>query len=105
MEAAAAPLTAGKGDPAGVFGGLPPPVGSHQESTGDRQGDDPHDDEEERGDPLGGQPRRNTGPVSSVDGLTLPDQPDCQGTCREMTPSDKILPPNKSPPWSHESVF
>lgn len=78
----AAPLTAGEGDPAGVLGGLPAPVRRHQESTGDRQGDDAHDDEEERGDPLGGQPRRDTGAVSSVDGLTLPDQPHRQGACR-----------------------
>lgn len=70
-------------------------MGSHQESTGDRQGDDAHDDEEERGDPLGGQPRRNTGPVPSVDGLTLPDQPDCQGACREKTPLAKSPLPVK----------
>lgn len=86
FRARAAPLTAGKGDPAGVFGGLPAPVWSHQESTGDREGDDTHDDEEECGDPLGGQPRGNTGPVSSMDGLTLPNQPDCEGACGEKTP-------------------
>lgn len=56
---------------------------SHQESAGDREGNDAHYDEEERGDPLGGQPRRNAGPVPSVDGLTLPDQADCEGTCRD----------------------
>ncbi|KAF3846384.1 hypothetical protein F7725_003462 [Dissostichus mawsoni] len=27
----------------------------------------------------------DTGPVSPVDGLTLPDQTDCEGTCREIT--------------------
>lgn len=64
---------ASEGDPAGVFGGFSAPVRCHQQSTGDREGDDAHDDEEERGDPLWGQPRRDTGPVSSVDGLTLPD--------------------------------
>lgn len=80
------PLTAGKGDPAGVFGGLPAPVGSHQESTGDREGDDAHDDEEQCGDPLGRQPRGDTGPVSSMDGLTLPDQPDGEGTCEKKMP-------------------
>lgn len=67
------PLTAGKGDPASVFGRLSAPVGRHQESTGDREGDDAHDDEEKRGYPLRRQPWRDTGPVSSVDGLALPD--------------------------------
>lgn len=66
-------LTASKGDPAGIFGGFSTPVWGHQESTGDCEGDDAHDDEEKCGDPLWGQPGRNTGSVSSVDGLTLPD--------------------------------
>lgn len=65
-------LTASEGDPAGVLGGFPAPVRRHQESAGDGERDDAHDDEEQRGDPLWGQPRRDAGPVSSVDGLTLP---------------------------------
>lgn len=78
----------------------------HQESTGDRQGDDSHDDEEERGDPLGGQPRRNAGAVSSVDGLTLPDQPHRQGACGEKTLLEKTHPSqSQSPPRSHQSAF
>ncbi len=66
-------LTASEGDPAGVFGGFSAPVRCHQQSTGDCEGDDAHDDEEKCGDPLWGQPWWNTGPVSSVDGLALPD--------------------------------
>lgn len=64
---------AGEGDPAGVFGGFSAPVRRHQQSAGDCEGDDAHDDEEKRGDPLRGQSRRDAGPVSSVDGLALPD--------------------------------
>lgn len=78
-------LTASKGDPSSVFGGFSAPVWCHEQSTGDCEGDDAHDDEEQCGDPLRGQPGGDTGPVSPVDGLTLPDQTDCEGTCREMT--------------------
>lgn len=39
-------LTAGEGDPAGVFGGFSAPVWRHEQSTGDSEGDDAHDDEE-----------------------------------------------------------
>lgn len=45
----------------------------HEQSTGDSEGDDAHDDEEKGGDPLRGQPWWDAGPVSSVDGLALPD--------------------------------
>lgn len=64
---------ASKGDPASIFGSFSAPMGRHQESAGDREGNDAHDDEEKRGDPFRRQPRRDTGPVSSVDGLALPD--------------------------------
>lgn len=73
-------LTPGEGNPAGVFGGLAAPVGCHQQATGHREGDDTQDDEEERGDPLGGKPRGDTGAVSTVDGLALPHQAYRQGT-------------------------
>lgn len=33
-------------DPAGVFGGFSAPVWRHEQSTGDSEGDDAHDDEE-----------------------------------------------------------
>ena len=66
-------LTASEGNPAGVFGGFSAPVWCHQQPTGDREGDDAHYDEEKCGDPLWGQPRWDAGPVSAVDGLTLPD--------------------------------
>lgn len=66
-------LTASEGDPAGIFGGFSAPVRCHKQSTSDCEGDDTHDNEEKCGDPLWRKPRRNTGPVSSVDGLTLPD--------------------------------
>lgn len=52
----------------------------HQQAARDREGDDAHDDEEERGDPLGRQSRGDTGSVSPVDGLTLPHQTHSQGT-------------------------
>lgn len=47
-------------------------MGSHQQATCDSQGNDPHDDEEEGGDPLWGKPRGDAGPVSSMDCLTGP---------------------------------
>lgn len=63
-----------EGDPSGVPGGLAAPVRHHQQATGDGEGDDAQDDEEERGDPLWGQLGVDAGPVSAVDGLALPDQ-------------------------------
>lgn len=75
-------LTAGEGDPTGVLGGFPAPVRRHQESAGDGERNDAHDDEEQRGDPLRRQPRRDAGPVSSVDGLTLPHQAHRERTCK-----------------------
>lgn len=47
----------------------------HQQATGDREGDDAHDDKEERGDPLRGESRGDAGSISSVNGLTLTHQP------------------------------
>lgn len=58
-------------------------MGRYKQSTGDCEGYDAHDDEKERSDPLRGQPRRDTGPLSSVYGLTLPDKADCEGTWNE----------------------
>lgn len=75
-------LTAGKGDPAGVLGGFPAPVRRHQESAGDGERNDAHDDEEQRGDPLRRQPWRDACPIPSVDGLTLPHQAHRERTCR-----------------------
>lgn len=72
---------AGEGDPAGVFGGFSAPVRCHKQSACDCEGYDAHDDEEKCGDPLWRQPRWNTCPVSAVDGLTLADEADCEGTC------------------------
>lgn len=66
-------LTASEGDPAGIFGGFSAPVWRHQQSTGDCERDDAHDDEEKCGDPFWRQPGWDTGPVSSMDGLTLPN--------------------------------
>ena len=68
-------LTPSEGDPAGVLGGLPAPVWGHQQPAGDCEGDDAHDDEEERGDPLRWEPRRDAGAVAAVDRLALPHQP------------------------------
>lgn len=70
-----------EGDPASVFGGLPAPVRCHQQPTCDREGDDAHDNEEECGDPLGWQPRRDTGAVPAMDGLTLSDKAHRERTC------------------------
>lgn len=63
-----------EGDPSGVSGGLAVPVRHHQQTTGDGEGDDAKDDEEERGDPLRGQLRGDAAPVSAVNSLALPDQ-------------------------------
>ena len=73
------PRTPGEGDPAGIARGLPVPVGHHQQAAGDREGDDAHDDEEQRGHPLGGKPRRDAGPLPSVDGLALTHQAHREG--------------------------
>lgn len=75
-------LTAGKCDPSGVLGSFPAPVRRHQESAGDGERNDAHDDEEQRGDPLWWQPWRDAGSVSSVNGLTLPHQAHRERTCR-----------------------
>lgn len=77
-------LTSCKGDPPCVLRGFPAPVRRHQQAASDREWDDAHDDEEERSDPLGRQPRRDAGPVPPMNGLTLPDQPHRQSTCREV---------------------
>ena len=66
-------LTASEGDPACIFCGFSAPVRCHQQSASDCEGYDAHDDEEECGHPLGGKPWWDASPVSSVDGLTLPD--------------------------------
>lgn len=49
-------------------------MGSHQQTTCDSQGNDSHDDKKQGGDPFWGKPRRDAGPVSSMDCLTLPHQ-------------------------------
>lgn len=63
-----------EGDPSGVSRGLAAPVRHHQQATGDGEGDDAQDDEEEGGDPRPGQLGGDAGPVAAVDGLTLTDQ-------------------------------
>ena len=68
-----------KGDPAGVTGGFAAPARHHHQTTGDAEGNDAQDDEEQRGDPLRGQLRRGAVPVSAVDGLALPEQAHSQG--------------------------
>lgn len=73
-----------EGDPSGVSGSLAAPAWHHQQTTGDGEGDDSQDDEEERGDPLWGQLRGDAGPVSAVDGLALPDQAHSQGACLSL---------------------
>lgn len=80
-EEAGGTLTSSEGYPAGVLGGLASPVGGHQQAAGDGEGDDAHDDEEECGDPLGGQPRRDAGPVAPMDGLALAHQPHRESPC------------------------
>lgn len=66
--------TPSEGDPAGVSRGLAVPAWHHQQAAGDGEGDDAQDDEEERGDPLRGQLRRDAGAVAAVDGLALAHQ-------------------------------
>lgn len=78
-------LTAGEGDPAGVLGGVAVPVGGDEEATGEGEGDDAHNDEEQRDHPLGREPRRDAGPLASVDGLALPHQAHRQSTCGVST--------------------
>lgn len=63
-----------EGDPPCVTGGLAAPQRHHHQTTGEGEGDDAQDDEEQRGDPLRGQLRRGTAAVSAVDGLALPEQ-------------------------------
>ena len=76
-------LTAGEGDPACVLSGLSPPVRCHQQAAGDGEGDDAHDNEEERGDPFWRQPWGNACAVAPMDGLALSDQAHRQRTWRE----------------------
>lgn len=44
-----------EGDPPCVTGGLAAPARHHHQTTGDGEGKDAQDDEEQRGDPLRGQ--------------------------------------------------
>lgn len=75
--------TPSEGDPAGVAGGLAPPAGHQHQHAGDGQREHAQHDEEERGDPLGGQLRRDAVAVPAVDGLALLDQAHRQGAWRE----------------------
>lgn len=76
-------LTPSKGDPAGVSGGHVVPIWHHQQSTGDSQGHDAQDDEEERDDPLSRQLWRDAGPFSAMEGLALPDKTHIQKSCEK----------------------
>lgn len=67
-----------EGDPSGVSRGFSAPVGHHQQSAGDGEGDDAQDDEEERGDPLWRKLGGEAGPLSAVDRLALTDETYCQ---------------------------
>lgn len=75
--------TACEGDPAGVAGGLAAPARHHHQHAGDRERQHAQEDEEERGDPLGGQLRRDAVAVPAVDGLALLDQAHGQRAWRE----------------------
>lgn len=63
-----------EGDPPSVTGGLAAPARRHHQTTGDGEGNDAQDDEEQGGDPLRGQLWGGTVPVSAVDGLAPQDQ-------------------------------
>lgn len=75
--------TPSEGDPAGVAGGLAAPAGHQHQHTGDGEREHAQQDEEERGDPLGGQLRRDAVAVPAVDGLALLDQAHRQRAWRE----------------------
>lgn len=75
--------TPSEGDPAGVAGGLAAPAGHQHQHAGDGEREHAQQDEEERGDPLGGQLRRDAVAVPAVDGLALLDQAHRQGAWRE----------------------
>lgn len=75
--------TPSEGDPAGVAGGLAAPAGHQHQHAGDGEREHAQQDEEERGDPLGRQLRRDAVAVPAVDGLTLLDQAHRQRACRE----------------------
>lgn len=63
-----------EGDPPCVTGGLTAPARRHHQTTGDGEGNDAQDDEEQGGDPLRGQLWGGTVAVSAVDGLAPQDQ-------------------------------
>lgn len=65
-------LTSSEGYPSSILCSFSSPVGSHQQTTCDSQGNDSHDDKKQGGDPLWGKPGRDAGPVASMDCLTLP---------------------------------
>lgn len=75
--------TPSEGDPAGVAGSLAAPAGHQHQHAGDGEREHAQQDEEERGDPLGGQLRRDAVAVPAVDGLALLDQAHRQRAWRE----------------------
>lgn len=79
-----ASLTSCEGDPPCVLCGFSTPVWGHQQSTGDREGDDAHDDKEERGDPLRRESWGDAGSISSVNGLTLTHQPHSKSSWNQI---------------------
>lgn len=80
-----------EGDPACIAGGLAAPARQHHQTTGEAEGNDAQDDEEQRGDPLRGQLREGAVPLSAVDGLALPEQAHSQRAWMERENVDSVI--------------
>lgn len=84
-----------EGHPACVTGGLAAPARHHHQATGDGEGDDAQDDEEQRRDPLRRQLRGGTVPVSAVDGVAPAEQAHGQRAWVETEKVDQSSPPRR----------